>query len=115
MSGGIPATCASLERLLAALLKGGTWIASLTIATGLLLTLGQPHAHIYCGLTLSGSSIVTVGIGLFILLPVLRLALMLGVFLHRRDYRFSAVTALVLLIVLTGCAVGAHLSVSMPG
>lgn len=111
MSGGIPATCASLERLLAALLKGGTWIASLTIATGLLLTLGQPHAHIYCGLTLSGSSIVTVGI----LLPVLRLALMLGVFLHRRDYRFSAVTALVLLIVLTGCAVGAHLSVSMPG
>ncbi len=52
-------------------------------------------------------SIVTIGIALFILLPVMRLILMLGVFLHQRDYRFSAIAALVLAIVAVGLVVGA--------
>jgi uncharacterized membrane protein len=51
--------------------------------------------------------IVTVGIALFILLPIMRLILMLGMFLHQRDYRFSAITALVLAIVAAGLLVGA--------
>jgi uncharacterized membrane protein len=50
---------------------------------------------------------VTIGIALFILLPVMRLILMLGVFLHQRDYRFSAIAALVLVIVAAGLVVGA--------
>jgi hypothetical protein len=33
---------------------------------------------------------------------------MLGVFLQQRDYRYSAIAVLVLLIVAAGCAVGAH-------
>jgi hypothetical protein len=36
-------------------------------------------------------------------------------FLRQRDYRFSAITLLVLLIVAAGCVVGAHMSVSMSG
>lgn len=100
------------------LLKGGSWVASLTVAAGLLLMTAQPGrpqtgAH-QAGMPL-GTSIVKVGIALFIALPVLRLVLMLGVFLHRRDYRFSAVTALVLLIVLAGCVTGAQMRLSMPG
>jgi uncharacterized membrane protein len=51
--------------------------------------------------------VVTIGIALFILLPVMRLILMLGVFLHQRDYRFSAIAALVLVIVAAGLVVGA--------
>jgi len=59
--------------------------------------------------------IVTTGIVLFILLPVLRLMLMFGVFLRERDYRFSAIAALVLLIVAAGCVAGAYLAPSMAG
>ncbi|CAE6810681.1 hypothetical protein R75483_05783 [Paraburkholderia domus] len=57
--------------------------------------------------TPAGMHIVTVGIALFILLPIMRLILMLGMFLHQRDYRFSAITALVLMIVAVGLVVGA--------
>ena len=50
--------------------------------------------------------LVTIGIALFILLPVLRVVLMLIVFLRERDYRFSAIAALVLTILLVGFVVG---------
>jgi uncharacterized membrane protein len=50
--------------------------------------------------------IVTLGIGLFILLPVLRVFLMLLVFLRDRDYRFSAIAALVLAILALGLLIG---------
>ena len=107
-----PATFASvmtpLERWLAALLKGGTWIASLTIAAGLLLLLPDVHTALHRSALPPGMPLVTAGIALFILLPVLRLILMFGVFLQQRDYRYSAITVLVLLIVAAGCAVGAH-------
>jgi uncharacterized membrane protein len=46
--------------------------------------------------------LVTIGIALFLLLPVLRVALMLIVFLRERDYWFSAIAALVLTILLVG-------------
>lgn len=56
-------------------------------------------------------SVVTADIALFIPLPVMRLILMSGVFLHHRDYRFSAmaapVPAIVLAIVSAGWAPGA--------
>jgi hypothetical protein len=37
----------------------------------------------------------------------MRLIVMLGVFLHQRDYRFSAIAALVLVIVIAGSMIGA--------
>ncbi|MDR8395716.1 MULTISPECIES: hypothetical protein [Paraburkholderia] len=49
----------------------------------------------------------TVGIALFILLPVMRFILMSGVFLHQRDYRFGAIAALLPAIVAPGLVVGA--------
>jgi uncharacterized membrane protein YhaH (DUF805 family) len=100
---------ARLEHWLAALLHYGTWIATGTIALGLAIALvvmqtplpGAAHP------VSAGMPVVTVGIALFILLPVMRLILMLGVFLHQRDYRFSAIAALVLVIVAAGLVVGA--------
>jgi uncharacterized membrane protein len=99
----------SLERRLAALLQYGTWAASLIVAVGCVLALFS-HGVSVAAANGYGPRIVTAGIALFILLPVLRLMLMLGVFLHQRDYRFSVVTLLVLLIVFTGCVIGAHMS-----
>jgi uncharacterized membrane protein len=107
-----PATVAStmtpLERWLAALLKGGTWIASLMITAGLILLLPDLHTVLHQSALPPGMPVVTAGIALFILLPVLRLILMLCVFLQQRDYRYSAITVLVLLILAAGCALGAH-------
>ena len=107
-----PATIASattpLERWLAALLKSGTWVASLAIAAGLILLLPDLHSALHRVALPPGMPFVTAGIALFILLPVLRLILMLAAFLQQRDYRYSAITALVLLIMAAGCAVGAH-------
>ena len=80
-----------LESLLAGLLHYGTWIASAVIGAGLLLL---------------DMRIVTAGIGMFILLPFLRVVLMLIVFLRERDYRFVAIAATVLLIILAGLAIG---------
>jgi uncharacterized membrane protein len=89
---------ARLERQLAAMLSYGTWLASAVIAIGLALTLiGWPGG---------AGDIVTTGIALFILLPVSRVILMLIVFLHERDYRFGAVAALVLAIMVLGFALG---------
>lgn len=97
-----------MESLLAGVLLYGSWIASATIALGLSLAwidsrFGTHHPVIFPGI-----SIVTLGIALFILLPVLRVVLMMVVFLRERDYRFGIIAALVLTIIVLGCAVGAH-------
>jgi uncharacterized membrane protein len=98
-----------LERLLAQLLQYGTWLASAVIALGLALATvpgvegkGTPAAAAF-----SGMHIVTAGIALFILLPVLRVTVMLTVYLRERDYRLGAIAALVLLIIFAGFALGA--------
>ncbi|MFL9910898.1 DUF1634 domain-containing protein [Paraburkholderia sp. RL17-337-BIB-A] len=106
---------AQLERWLARLLHHGTWVATITIASGLAIgllshfknALPGPRTHPEWLSTPTGMHIVTAGIALFILLPIMRLILMLGMFLHQRDYRFSAITALVLAIVAAGLLVGA--------
>jgi len=76
---------------LADLLHYGTWLASIAIGAGW---------------ALRSTRIETIGIALFILLPTLRVLLMLLVFLRERDYRFTAIAALVLAIILLGFAVG---------
>ncbi|WP_175105090.1 DUF1634 domain-containing protein [Pararobbsia alpina] len=97
-----------LERWLAGLLYYGTLVAASTVAAGLTMTLLGPSARGWPSATaVVGAHITTVGIALFILLPIMRLILMLGVFLHQRDYRFSAIAALVLMIVVAGSMIGA--------
>ncbi len=59
---------------------------------------------------LSGTRIISVGILLFILLPVFRVFLMLLVFLKERDYRFSVIAGLVLMILILGFIVGMRVS-----
>jgi len=53
-----------------------------------------------------GTRIVTAGIALLIVLPVLRVFLMLVVFVRERDFRFSAIVMLVLAIMLLGSVLG---------
>lgn len=85
-----------LEHRLAATLSRGTWLASAVIALGLLLP----------SLTQQGARIVTVGLALLILLPVLRVMLMLVAFLRARDFPLTAVAVLVLAIIGLSLAVG---------
>jgi uncharacterized membrane protein len=92
-----------LERLLAWVLDRGTWLASGVIALGLVLMLAVPAL-------VTSVRIVNVGIALFILLPVLRVLLMLIAFVRARDYRFGAIAALVLAIIVLGAVLGVHLA-----
>jgi hypothetical protein len=102
------ASASGLERWLAGLLHYGTWLAASTVAAGLAMALLGPWAHNWPSIAaVIGPRVMTAGIALFILLPLMRLILMLGVFLHQRDYRFSAITALVLMIVVIGSMIGA--------
>jgi len=94
-----------LEELLAALLRYGSWSASAVIGLGFALALIGPH--------LPGRNpaivphrIATMGIALFILLPMLRVLLMLLVFISERDFRFACIAASVLAIILLGVVVG---------
>ena len=81
---------------MAVTLSRGTWLASAVITLGLLLP----------SLTQQGARIVTVGLALFILLPVLRVMLMLVAFLRARDFPLTAVAVLVLAIIGLSVAVG---------
>ncbi|HEX3913990.1 MAG TPA: DUF1634 domain-containing protein [Steroidobacteraceae bacterium] len=98
MSGEL-ALPASLEQVLGRLLHYGTHVASAVIALGLLLAFGSGGA---------GMRIATIGIVLFILLPVARVAAMLLFFWRARDYRFAAIAALVLLIIAFSYVVGSR-------
>ncbi|MGH7006339.1 MAG: DUF1634 domain-containing protein [Alphaproteobacteria bacterium] len=96
-------TLPRIERHLATLLHYGTWIASLVIAAGLLLayleSVQSPQQQ-------WGMATMTVGIALFILLPVLRLVLMIAIFVHERDYRFGLIATLVFAIIVAGTVLG---------
>jgi uncharacterized membrane protein len=90
-----------LESLLAGALNVGTWLASTVIAAGLVLSLFyQPPP------SPTAAQILTAGIGLFILLPILRVILMLIFFANERNYKFTAAAALVLLTIFAGLVVG---------
>jgi uncharacterized membrane protein len=89
-----------LESLLAGVLHHGSWVASVVIAVGLVLTAITSPTGTY------NLHLVTIGIALFLLLPVLRVVLMLIAFLRQRDYPFSAIAGLVLTIILVGFVLG---------
>ena len=90
-----------IESLLAGTLNVGTWLASIVIAAGLVLSLFYQRTPFP-----TGAQILTAGIGLFILLPILRVILMLIFFAKERDYKFTAAAALVLLTIFAGLAIG---------
>ena len=103
-----------LERLLAELLRRGTWLATGVIALGLaLLLIGWPDSTV--AVTMTSARIVNLGVALFILLPVLRVLLMIIVFVRDGDYCFGAIATLVLAIIILGAALGMHMSGAMPG
>ena len=92
-----------LDQLLASVLYRGTWLGWSIIALG--LTLPQVGwSGTSC--TMTCTRIVTAGIALLIVLPVLRVSLMLVVFVRERDVLFSAIAMLVLAIILLGSVVG---------
>lgn len=88
-----------LERALATLLQSGTWLATAVIGVGLILAINQSH-------TSSGMDIVKIGVSIFILLPILRVALMLFAFLIKGDYRYVAIAVSVLAIISASFALG---------
>jgi hypothetical protein len=95
-----------LESLLARLLRCGTWLASVVTGLGMAMSLA-PEATAAPWLSgLSAAAVVAAGIALFIAMPVLRVLLMLAVFIRERDYRLAAVTALVLMTIVAGFAIG---------
>ena len=90
-----------IESLLAGALNVGTWLASIVIAAGLVLSLFYQRTPFP-----TGAQILTAGIALFILLPILRVILMLIFFAKQRDYKFTAAAALVFLTIFAGLAIG---------
>lgn len=90
-----------IESLLAGVLNVGTWLASVVIAAGLVLSLFHERTPFP-----NGAQVVTAGIGLFILLPILRVILMLTIFVKERDYKLAAAAVVVLLIIFAGFAIG---------
>jgi hypothetical protein len=98
---------ARLDLALAWLLSSGTWIASALIAAGFVLPwLGQSPV-VPLPSRSGGLPLITAGLVVMILLPVLRVMTMLIAFLQKRDYRFAVIAALVLLIILFAFAMGA--------
>jgi uncharacterized membrane protein len=71
------------------------------IAAGLVLSLFYQRMPFSIG-----AQVVTAGIGLLVLLPILRVILMLTIFVKERDYKFAAAAAVVLLIIFAGFAIG---------
>ena len=92
------------ERAIARLLHYGTGLASLIIAAGLAVQWLSPFIKTIFGV--SGHGLVTVGVALFIFLPVSRVILMLIQFSLARDPAFIAISALVLTVVGAGFLLG---------
>jgi len=101
----------ALEKMLAGLLRYGTWIACAAIGVGMTLAILDPYLGT---LHVSGMRIATVGVILFILLPSTRVLLMLTVFLRDRDYPLALTAAIVLAIIILGFFLGVHTTTPLP-
>ena len=104
--GPVAAESRQLETLLTALLLYGTVIASVVTGAGLLLALLSGYVGVGGSTGTIGMRIVTAGIACFILLPVIRVAVMLIGYVRERDYRFVGIAAIVLLIIVLGFVCG---------
>ncbi len=91
----------NLDLLLARALSSGTWLSALVIVLGLALGFaGWPSA--------SARKVISIGIAILILLPTLRVLLMLGVFVKKREYKFAAFATIVLIVIVSGIVIGAR-------
>jgi len=110
------------ERILAGLLRYGALVAAAWMAAGLVLSLLQsgrltvlrPAMHVneigsYL-MAIDPVAFITVGVLLLLSLPVLRVGIMVVVFASSRDYRFMAISGIVLLIIVGGFLVGKGLA-----
>ncbi len=95
-----------LEWLLAGTLHYGTSFASAVISLGLGLALIDSRFSAPSQAIQRDMRIVTIGIAMLILLPVVRVIVMLIVYFRQRDYRLAAIALLVLTIILLGFTVG---------
>jgi hypothetical protein len=94
-----------LEELLAAFLRYGSWSASAAIGLGFALALIGSHSPAR-NPAIVAHRIATMGVALFILLPMLRVLLMFLVFVRKRDFRFACIAGSVLAIILLGIVLG---------
>jgi uncharacterized membrane protein len=91
-----------MERLLAGLLRYGALVASGWMVAGMALGVFEKVPP----LGPLSDRCLAIGIVLLIALPVLRVALMTGVFLLEKDYRFAAISCAVLGIIALGFVLG---------
>ena len=91
-----------MERNLGALLRYGALVASGWVALGMALSLFKDVLPLIA----FSDRCLAIGIVLLIALPVLRVALMTGVFLRQKDYRFAAISCAVLGIIALGFLLG---------
>ncbi len=104
-----------LEWMLARQLDYGTWLASAMIALGMISAFVDRPA-VPPGQTVTlGTTIVTTGIALVIMLPVVRVALMATLFLHARDFLFGTIACVVLTTIGIGFGLGLYLPMSKGG
>lgn len=87
-----------LERQLAVILAGGTWLASALIALGVALCLLMRREP---------TRLLTLGTALIICLPILRLLMMQVAFTLAHDIPLAVVTSIVLVIIALGAFLGA--------
>lgn len=90
------------EGVIAGLLWYGTWFACALIAAGMLMAAAEP---LPAALPLDGFGVIQAGVATLILLPVLRVALMLAIFLRERDYAYAVIAGLVLAIIAAGVVI----------
>ena len=94
-----------LDRGLAALLWYGTWAASALIGIGMGVEAVQ-RTFSSVGFGALGYAIVKSGVALLIALPALRVLVLFGVFLRRRDFTYALISGLVLTILGAGVVIG---------
>jgi hypothetical protein len=95
-----------MEGILTGLLRYGALFASAWLACGMALgSLPDTIAFIHIPGAVSHGCLV-IGIVLLIVLPVLRVAIMMIIFLLERDYHFAAISAAVLSIITLGFLLG---------
>ena len=95
-----------MEKILAGLLRYGALVASVWIAIGMALDVLHKLLPAINGSLAISDRCLAIGIVLLIALPVLRVALMTAVFLLERDYRFAAISGVVLVIITLGFILG---------
>jgi len=93
------------DGIIACLLWYGTLIASAVITIGIIVGALAQMGYIP-GQAQAGYALIRLGVVIFLLLPIIRVALMLVMFAQARDYIYTAIAALVLTIIGAGVLLG---------